>query len=341
MPHPYTLALRALAELDREGVRQAVRELHAEMVGAAMTSENTRFGQDLCILRSLDIPAASEIADRLERLARNGSDNAEPAPQGVAYAGLPDKGLTPELTAALQRGADGVFDLLKDWHLINKDAKAGRRLWQIGRNLEGIFGCALRGDYTRSSHGQAPAGAAQKYDDTLRPFLALMRRELHANSAKGDRPGWLKMSADTALLEIYWHTAKLSAAVKNNDGPAIIEHSADVANMAMMLLDVCGGIPTAQAAPASVAGVMQFGGCPECGSVKCVARACVLPPGLAAVPTPLGYAMAYRTGKPIFATSCPNLWDTLEGARQASSLNLGAGEPIPVYAATINPTPAG
>lgn len=101
----------------------------------------------------------------------------------------------------------------------------------------------------------APAGAApslapaQKYDDTLLPFLELMRKELHANADKGDRPGWLKMSADTALLEIYWHTAKLSAAVKNNDGPAIIEHSADVANMAMMLLDVCGGIPTTQPAP--------------------------------------------------------------------------------------------
>jgi hypothetical protein len=96
---------------------------------------------------------------------------------------------------------------------------------------------------------QQPAPSAEKYDDTLLPFLALMRKELHANADKGDRPGWLKMSADQALLEIYWHTAKLSAAVKNGDGPAIIEHSADVANMAMMLLDVCGGIPTPQAAP--------------------------------------------------------------------------------------------
>lgn len=96
---------------------------------------------------------------------------------------------------------------------------------------------------------QQPAPSAEKYDDTLLPFLALMRKELHANAGKGDRPGWLKMSADQALLEIYWHTAKLSAAVKNNDGAAIIEHSADVANMAMMLLDVCGGIPTTQAAP--------------------------------------------------------------------------------------------
>jgi len=80
------------------------------------------------------------------------------------------------------------------------------------------------------------------YDDVLQPFLTLMRKELDANSRKGDRPGWLAMDANALLLEVYWHTAKLSAAVKNNDGPAIIEHSADVANMAMMVLDVCGGL---------------------------------------------------------------------------------------------------
>lgn len=89
-----------------------------------------------------------------------------------------------------------------------------------------------------------------KYDDTLLPFLELMRAELHANSAKGDRPGWLAMEPEIALLEIYWHTAKLSAAVKNNDAALIREHSADVANMAMMLLDVCGGLELAQSAPA-------------------------------------------------------------------------------------------
>ncbi|HYW57710.1 MAG TPA: hypothetical protein VE934_12160 [Polaromonas sp.] len=80
-----------------------------------------------------------------------------------------------------------------------------------------------------------------KYDEVLRPFFLLMEKELRANSGKGDRPGWLAMDANTALLEVYWHVAKLSAAVKNNDGPAIQEHSADVANMAMMVLDVCGG----------------------------------------------------------------------------------------------------
>lgn len=83
---------------------------------------------------------------------------------------------------------------------------------------------------------------AEQYEDVLLPFLELMRRELRANSRKGERSGWLRMDPSTALLEVYWHVAKLSAAVKNNDGPAIQEHSADVANMAMMVLDVCGGL---------------------------------------------------------------------------------------------------
>lgn len=93
---------------------------------------------------------------------------------------------------------------------------------------------------------------ADKYNDVLLPFLSLMRKELHANSRKGDRPGWLAVDANALLLEVYWHTAKLSAAVKNNDGPAILEHSADVANMAMMVLDVCGGLAFVEPDPCGV-----------------------------------------------------------------------------------------
>ncbi len=83
-----------------------------------------------------------------------------------------------------------------------------------------------------------------KYDLVLRPFLALMERELRANSGKGDRPGWLSMSRETAMLEIWHHAAKLQKAALNDDTPAIQEHSADVANMSMMLLDVCGALPS-------------------------------------------------------------------------------------------------
>lgn len=81
-----------------------------------------------------------------------------------------------------------------------------------------------------------------KYGDVLRPFLKQMEAELHANVGKGDRPGWLAMSPETAMLEIYYHVAKLQKATKDNDGPHIIEYAADVANMAMMMLDICGGI---------------------------------------------------------------------------------------------------
>lgn len=124
-------------------------------------------------------------------------------------------------------------------------------------------------DPCASCAGSGVAGAVQKYDDVLLPFLSLMRKELHANSSKGDRPGWLRMDPNTALLEIYWHTAKLSVAVNKNDGPAIMEHSADVANMAMMLLDVCGGLAFAEPChgmPAAPVPLKSTGTCHHCGN---------------------------------------------------------------------------
>ncbi|MCU7845333.1 MAG: hypothetical protein KZQ93_16000 [Candidatus Thiodiazotropha sp. (ex Monitilora ramsayi)] len=81
-----------------------------------------------------------------------------------------------------------------------------------------------------------------KYGDVLRPFIQRMETELHANAGKGDRPGWLSMTKDQGMLEIYYHTAKLQKAVKDGDIELVREHAADVANMAMMMLDVCGGL---------------------------------------------------------------------------------------------------
>jgi hypothetical protein len=88
-----------------------------------------------------------------------------------------------------------------------------------------------------ASRDVAPEG---KYADVLAPFAAMMERELHANSGKGDRPGWLAMDRKTGLLEIYYHLGKLQKATKNNDEPGIVEYAADVANMSMMLVDICG-----------------------------------------------------------------------------------------------------
>ncbi len=87
---------------------------------------------------------------------------------------------------------------------------------------------------------QAQHSVPGKYDDVLLPFLKSMEHELHANAGKGDRPGWLQMDRKTALLEIYYHLGKLQKATKGNDTAGIVEYAADVANMSMMLVDVCG-----------------------------------------------------------------------------------------------------
>lgn len=99
----------------------------------------------------------------------------------------------------------------------------------------------------------------------MQAFTVMMVHELAANAGKGDRPGWLQMDPETAMAEIWWHSAKLAVAVKEKHeadaallavleegteppeqaarraGEAdrkVVEHAADVANMAMMLLDV-------------------------------------------------------------------------------------------------------
>jgi len=77
----------------------------------------------------------------------------------------------------------------------------------------------------------------KKYDEVLIPFLELMRKELHANSSKGDREGWLAMQPWEILLELFYHMGKLQKVVKNNDFAGIREYSSDVANLSMMMTD--------------------------------------------------------------------------------------------------------
>lgn len=83
-----------------------------------------------------------------------------------------------------------------------------------------------------------------KYGEVLGPFVAMMDAELHANSGKADRPGWLAMTPAVGMLEIYYHTAKLQKAVKDGDIDRVREYAADVANMSMMMVDICGGLLT-------------------------------------------------------------------------------------------------
>lgn len=112
------------------------------------------------------------------------------------------------------------------------------------RILSEIKGTAPPGPSSASPAGSIVGvkSLTGKYGEVLRPFIQYMEAELHANAGKGDRPGWLSMTKDQAMLEIYYHTAKLQKAVKDNDIDLIREYSADVANMSMMMLDVCGGL---------------------------------------------------------------------------------------------------
>lgn len=102
---------------------------------------------------------------------------------------------------------------------------------------------------------QAGSGVPEsKYNEVLMPFLAMMERELMNNAGKGDRPGWLTMDRKTALLEIYYHLGKLQKATKDGDGVGIVEYAADVANMAMMLVDICELLAPLPPSPAAKAG---------------------------------------------------------------------------------------
>ena len=88
-----------------------------------------------------------------------------------------------------------------------------------------------------------------KYAEVLRPFVALMEKELHANSHKGDREGWLQMTEEQALGEIEYHVSKLSKAMTDMNPDGIREYAADVANLSMMLLDIGGQLKDAQTPP--------------------------------------------------------------------------------------------
>lgn len=116
---------------------------------------------------------------------------------------------------------------------------------------------------------EAVKAEPQKYDDTLLPFFAMMRKELHANAGKGDRPGWLAMSAETCLLEIFYHLGKLQKAVKKGDGDGMSEYAADVANMCMMLLDICGALHLSASTEPSKPKCDGNHGGPRCADPEC------------------------------------------------------------------------
>lgn len=178
----------------------------------------------------------------------------------------PTGDVTPELIQAFREG----FGKTKDY------APTGEQAGEVVAVLDRALGdvmhaqCAMANgkpcDYLESDPKEISATISKlatppravrvpdgpltgKYADVLVPFVALMERELHANAGKGDRPGWLSMTRKVAVLEIHHHVAKLQKAVLNFDTAGVREYAADVANMSMMAVDVCGALIDAAPAP--------------------------------------------------------------------------------------------
>ncbi|AZA73550.1 hypothetical protein [Chryseobacterium indoltheticum] len=80
------------------------------------------------------------------------------------------------------------------------------------------------------------------YDQVTEKFVEYMKKELEANFQKGDRNGqggWLEVKDNKFWIsELYYHVGKLQSAMMSNDIHRIEENCADIANLALMTLDV-------------------------------------------------------------------------------------------------------
>lgn len=80
------------------------------------------------------------------------------------------------------------------------------------------------------------------YDEITEEFVKYMKKELELNYLKGDRNGengWLNVRDNKYWIsELYYHVGKLQSAIINGEANRIKENCADIANIAMMTLDV-------------------------------------------------------------------------------------------------------
>lgn len=80
----------------------------------------------------------------------------------------------------------------------------------------------------------------EEYKACIAVFGEKMLVELINNHDKGGRvgpEGWINYDMKLFFNEIYYHTGKLQAAIKNNDSELIKEYAADIANLALMVAD--------------------------------------------------------------------------------------------------------
>lgn len=82
----------------------------------------------------------------------------------------------------------------------------------------------------------------EMYDLVIAEFSKHMKTELRANYQKGDRNGpggWLEVKDNKFWIsELFYHVGKLQYALMLDDKERIKENCADIANLALMTLDV-------------------------------------------------------------------------------------------------------
>lgn len=149
-----------------------------------------------------------------------------------------------QVSGTVQRWAGKLGAALDELHLVDLHSVGeAASAWLEQNDPDGLDWCDARN--VDALLAALPLGnsvvAVDKYSAVLDPFMAMMRKELHANAHKGDRPAWLKMTPSECLLELYYHAGKLQKAAKDNlYHEQIPEYAADVANICMMLLDIYG-----------------------------------------------------------------------------------------------------
>lgn len=76
-----------------------------------------------------------------------------------------------------------------------------------------------------------------RLDEKMEILNGAMHNELKANEKKGD---WAGEDAQQHVHELLYHAAKLSLAVRFSSKHAVLEYCADVANHALMVIDLVG-----------------------------------------------------------------------------------------------------
>ena len=99
-----------------------------------------------------------------------------------------------------------------------------------------------------SRRGEPSQGEGQHDSPTwpyVLAFAEAMEEKLAANRHKGDREGWLKDSPEALFARLEEETRELLCVLESSyilSKTKVLHEAADVANFAMMIADVCGGL---------------------------------------------------------------------------------------------------